>query len=215
MDSASKKSSQAPKKPVNRKAEALRRFLHTHEITQSSVEVCPRVTSILGRAEGGLGAVLSALRFSEDENVQSFLEKYDATPKCDRGRLPWEAFLVAAEVEPTYFLGAAILAIQNHSANTVKLLALSSHPRVMQARIAGAMLPGGHRDRDAIDTGLGFLPSPKGPTFIQNLNINKPAPTLDVPGDEQETEIDHIFPPVGDVQTRLQPIRMKLLDEGK
>jgi len=181
-------------------------------VTEAQLQTCPQITGILRQSYGGLPTVMQAMRFSEDEHIAKFFQKYDEIPLGDAMRLPWEAVMLAAGVDPTYLLGAVMLAVQNHSANTVKMIALSNHSRVMRKRIAYAQLPGGHRDRDALDTILGALPSPKGPTFIGSLTINKPKAELEE-GEEHESDVDHLFPSSGDIQTRLIELRQRRLAE--
>ncbi|HTF69011.1 MAG TPA: hypothetical protein VK638_40660, partial [Edaphobacter sp.] len=153
-----------PGKSVDRRKVALRRL----GVTELQVKATPDISTLLKQAKGGLTATLEAMRFSRDLNVITFLEKYDEIPERDRKSLPWEAIAVAASVEPTYLLGGAILALQAYSANIVKIIALSHHPEMISKRVEFGRLPGGGRDRDALDTALGFLPTPKGSTFIIN-----------------------------------------------
>ena len=180
-------------------------------VTETQIQTAPQITGILRQSYGGLPTVMQAMRFSDDTNIVAFLKKYDEIPTGDAQRLPWEAVMVAADVDPTYLLGAVMLAVQNHSANTVKMIALSNHSRVMRKRVAFAQLPGGHRDRDALDTILGALPSPKGPTFIGSLTINK-KPELDE-SEDGDADVDHLFPSSGEVQNRLIDIRQRRLTE--
>lgn len=212
------------KKAVNRKNDALRRL----GVTSGELSRVAQITPVLQRAEGGIPAVLDALRFSLDPAAQFFIQRYDKVPKGDRDKLPWEAICIAAKVNPSTLLGAAIMALQEVSKSTVKILALTNHPRVMEARIAAAVLPGGHQDRNAFDTGVGFLPSPKGPTFVTNVKVDNKRrgdDENDEDGDdrvgsdtgdyEAEDEMDHLFPAVAAMQERLQPIRQRALGDGK
>lgn len=169
-------------------------------------------------------AVLSALRFSHDPAAQFFVERYDKIPKGDREKLSWEAICIAAKVNPATLLGASVMALQEVSKSTVKILALTNHPKVVEARIAAAVLPGGVQDRNAFDTAVGFLPSPKGPTFVTNVNLDKKRRDDDDDDDDDspdtgsydaEDEMDHLFPPVSAMQDRLQPIRQRALGDGK
>jgi hypothetical protein len=159
------------------------------------------------------------MRFAmNDQNVKAFIETYDSIPKGDLPSLSWEAICVAAEIEPAYLLGSALLALQAHSVNAVKVIALSNHPKVINARIKAALMPGGTKDRDSFDTALGFLPSSKPATFIKNLTVNqgekKEMPEEDEPASaiETESELSHLFPPVTEMQDKLVPMRRRLQD---
>lgn len=160
--------------------------------------------------------VLTALRFSSDPQVRLFLDKYDSLSAHDQRVLPWEAVALAANVSPPYLLGVALFALQQHSANRVKIIALSRHPELMQKRMEYALLPQGEKDRSAVQTALGFLPSHKGSTFIINP-IQNPAPG-DEDGDEDEGEDDQlsrIFPQLTVTQEKLLPIQARRLDAGE
>lgn len=169
-------------------------------------------------ADGGLDAVLDAMRFSSgDETISTFLKKYDSLPIGDRERLPWEAIAIAAKLDLRQLAGAMMFALNEASVSTVKIIALSSHPKVMQKTIDYAMLPGGDRDRTIVHRALGFLPDPKGPTFIGKA-VFGPS------GERQEQEnrgttfdgeddLDDLFPPATAMQEKLIPIRQLLLNK--
>ena len=102
-------------------------------------------------AAGGLPAVLHSLRFSLDEDIQAFLEKYENASARDKNAVPLQAWVLSCGIDPHKFIGEAILALRDHSVNQVKVLALTSHPDVMRERIENAKTPEGVRDREAID----------------------------------------------------------------
>lgn len=166
------------------------------------------------------------MRFaSDDPDIGAFLEAYDAIPEGDRKSIPWEAVAMSANINVKHLLGAVQIAAQTHSVNTVKIIATTGHPKIMKARIRFGQLAGGGKDRDAIDTGLGFLPSPKGPTFIGKAIFGGAANTAagktdDDDDDEGEVamfdskdgDLDALFPPSNAMQEKLIPIRQKLLE---
>lgn len=194
-------------KPEPRRKLALKRL----GVDEAALRAAPDITSLLKQTVGGLKAALAAMRFSRDESVVEFLEKYDGVPDRDRKALSWEAIALAAEVEPALLLGSAILAIQAHSANAVKIIALSNHPEITRKRVEFGKLAGGVRDRDALDTALGFLPQAKGSTFIIN-----PGAKVEPKGDaeEEEDDLDHLFPSLSETQEKLLPLKARLLEAG-
>lgn len=202
-----------PRKPRHNRKEAERRL----GIDPKELEQAPPLSQLLHEAAGGLQTVLLALRFSVDPQVKLFLEKYDSLSLHDQRVLTWEAVALAAGVAPPYLLGAALFALQQHSANRVKILALSSHPEVMQRRIQYALRPNGEKDRSAIQTALGFLPSHKGSTFIINPLQELPKPGEDEDEDDEEGRSDQlarIFPELTVTQEKLLPVRARRLDPG-
>jgi len=210
---------------VDRTQQALKRL----GVDVLALRSAPEITPLLKNAEGGLKAVMGAMRFTADDpSIQVFLEKYDSIPSGDREKLSWEAIAIAAGLDLRVFLGSAMLAMQSHAMNTVKIIAMTSHPKITAARVKYGLLPSGEKDRTALDMTLGVLPSPKGPTFIgkavfgsgkQNMsaqgagqNDDDDGPVID--GDE-DPDLDNLFPPANDIQQKLIPIRQRMLDDGK
>jgi hypothetical protein len=195
-------------------------------VTQSELAAVDKIEPIFKNAQGGLKAVLEAMRFySEDETIAAFLKKLESIPERDRPLLRWEAIALAAGVSTKVLAGSILLAMQAASATTVKVIAFSGHPKLMEARVKYGQLPSGEKDRWAVDTALGFLPTTKGPTFIgraifggsgSNLGSvpkgdddsedSSPSPSMDT-----DKEYDELFPSPGEIQERLVPIRQKML----
>ena len=77
---------------------------------------------------------------------------------------------------------------------SVKIITLSSHPQIAAARVAYGLLPAGHRDRNALDMALGFLPQPKGPTFIGKAIFGSGKSTMDQQrGDPADDVVRHVL----------------------
>lgn len=176
---------------------------------------------------GGMKAVLNALRFSvEDTDIRTFIETYDSVPAGDRERLPWEAIALSAGMNVTYLLGSIHVAVQKYSVSRVKLIATLGHPLITKARVKFGQLPSGDKDRHALDTAMGFLPSPKGPTFIGKAIFGGPTggggEGSESPAEEDDTphegmyindgDLDNLFPPSSATQEKLIAIRQKLLE---
>lgn len=162
------------------------------------------------------------MRFAiDDPDIGPFLEKYDSIPAGDRERVPWEAIALAAGVNIKHLLGAIQLAAQDQSVNTVKLIAVTGHPKITKARVRFGQMPGGERDRTALDTARGFLPSAKGPTFIGRATFTSGSSVGGNSSNDdedatspmgQDEVIDQLFPSVVGIQEKLIPIRQKLLE---
>jgi hypothetical protein len=73
----------------------------------------------------------------------------------DREKLSIEAIALAAKLDIRHLWGEIMLAMREHSVNSVKVIAVANHPEVIKRRVEFAQLPGGFRDRDALDTMLG------------------------------------------------------------
>ena len=104
--------------------------------------------------------------------------------------------------------------------STVKIIALTGHPKITMARVAYGQLPLGERDRTALDTAMGFLPSPKGPTFIGKAIFGSGRATMeaqgaggddDCPSGDSDPDLDRLFPPANAMQEKLVAIRQKML----
>ena len=101
-------------------------------------------------------------------------------------------------------IGAMFVACREHSVNIVKFKAVTNHPRVMDATIKHALLPGGVKDREAIHQAVGLLPRDKSQTnFIGRVIIQRNE------DDEEEADLNRIFPPISKIQKKLAPIRQR------
>jgi hypothetical protein len=210
-------------KPRDAGALALKRL----GVSPEKLASVPQVTPLFKQAEGGLKAVISAMRFAtQDEIIGAFLKKYDSVSEDDRKRLPWEAFAISAGVDLRHLAGAIMVAMSEASVSAVKIIALSAHPVVMEKTVEFAKLPGGEKDRTSIHQALGFLPSPKGPTFIGKAVFGSPQSLSGVgklgKGEDDDDDgdgpslstdelIDQLFPSPVKTQEKVVQIRQRLL----
>jgi hypothetical protein len=202
---------------IDRSAAALKRL----KVSAQQLLATPQITPLLKRADGGLAQVLMAMRFCPDPIIAAFLKKYDAVPVGDRDHVPLEAVALAAEIDVSHLLGSILVSLQAQAVNTVKIIAMTSHPKITEARVAYGLLPLGERDRAALDTAMGFLPSPKGPTFIGKAIFGSGKNVMDQQRgdgddeDEPETngdiDMDKLFPPANLMQQKLSAIRQRML----
>jgi hypothetical protein len=206
---------------LNRSVAALKRL----GVSQADLDAAPQITPLLKKADGGLKRVLAAMRFAPDEVITTFLRKYDAIPRGDRERAPLEALALAAGINIHQLLGSIMLALQAQSVNMTKIIALTAHPAITRARVKYGQMAGGDKDRAALDTAMGFLPSPKGPTFIGKAIFGTGMNTIrqqrhdDIPDDEEEErpvtaveshpDLDKLFPPANVMQEKLAAIRQR------
>jgi hypothetical protein len=195
-------------------------------VTPRELEKAFPISSLLKYADGGMPQVISAMRMSDDPLIVQFLAKFDAVSVHDRRRLPLEAIALSAGVNVNHLLGCAVLALQAQAISIVKIMAMTSHPKIVASRIRFGQLPQGDRDRQALDQAMGFLPSPKGPTFIGKAIFGSGRSAMDaqrlgngpddddegeVPMADDEVDLDRIFPPANRMQERLAAIRQKML----
>jgi hypothetical protein len=216
-----------PKLPAKEKRSSL--TLKKLKVKPEVLLSAPNITGMIKTTVlGGLKAALEAMRFSTDDaEIRAFLKVYDKIPVGDRNRVPWEAVAIAAKINPKYLLGAVQLAVQTHCFNRSRFIAISNHPDVMDKRVEFAKMPGGEKDRTALDIMNGALASPKGPTFIGTQQVavfggrGKAAPKPDDSDDDGKTvnavsdsddPFGALFPSPTDMQEKLVPIRQRLLE---
>lgn len=211
-----------PKLPAleSRTLQALKRI----KVKPETLNAAPHITPLLKKSlKGGLKTALEAMRFAtNDQEIASFLKVYDKVPIGDRGRLPWEAIIIKAKVNPVYLLGAIQLAVQTYCWNKSRFIAISNHPDVTQARVDfGLELVGAEKDRMALDIMVGAQQSPKGPTFIgkQVAVFGGGGQKKDGSGEDiMDAEVssddgfDQLFPSPNEIQEKLVPIRQRLLE---
>jgi len=204
-----------PKLDPKRSAEALRRL----KVSPLTLAAVPEISPLLKKADGGIRQVIDAMRFAPDEVTSAFMKKYDAVPEGDRKYLPIEAIALSAGVDITHLLGSIMVALQKQAVSAVKIIAMTAHPKVTEARVLYAQGPWGEKDRTALDTAMGFLPSPKGPTFIGKAVFGSGGAAMERDGeasgddDDDGPDLDRLFPPANAMQQKLQPIRQRLLTD--
>lgn len=126
------------------------------------------ISHIFREAEGGIPRILDALSGYDQEDAQAFMEKYNSVSLSDRDRLSLEEICVAAGVKTLDLLAAVVKALFLEGQTISSIIASTSHPKVVRKTVEMALEPGGHRDREMLHTSQGFLPTPKGSTFISN-----------------------------------------------
>jgi hypothetical protein len=193
------------------------------KVKSETLNAAPQITPLLKNdLKGGLKTALEAMRFAtNDQEIASFLKVYDKVPIGDRGRLPWEAIMIKAKVNPVYLYGAIRLAVQTYCWNRSRLIAISNHPDITNARVKYAKMAGGEKDRTAMDIYNGFLQPSKG----QTVNVTQQVAALpgrgakdgsgeDIVDAEVSTSdgFDELFPSPNEIQERLGPIRQRLLE---
>lgn len=170
----------------------------------------PLISHILCYAEGGIDTVVQSLRGYDEEDAQAFIEKYDAISPSDREKLTIEEIATAAGIRTLDLLAVATKALFIENQTISAIIAATSHPKVVEKSVAMAKQPGGVRDREMLHTAMGFLPAPKGATFITNriqvANFDGKAPQ----SEESEPDIAEL-PPMDDDVLGLEAIEKKLL----
>jgi hypothetical protein len=201
-------------RPGDANQAALRRL----GVSAKELAAAPAITPLLKRADGGIKATLAAMRFSNEPVIRAFLAKYNSLSGHDQKHLPLEAIALAAEINVVHLFGAILLALRMQAVNTVKIIAMTAHPKITQARVEYGQLPLGERDRTALDVAMGFLPSPKGPTFIGKAIFGPGENVMDQQrGDEAdedgyaEPDLDRLFPPANAMQQKLQLVRQRTI----
>jgi hypothetical protein len=187
------------------------------EIDYDELKRAAPLTPFLQEAEGGLPAVMSAMRFSQDPTIGKFLRAYDLGNEIDHHIMPWEAWAVKARLDIPSLLGSILIALRQQAVNTIKIISITNHPDIVRATVKSAMTPKGFRDREVIHTAMGFLPRPKGATFIEKYfagtvgeepeeESTRPIanPETVLPARPDEVDIDDLFPNVEDTQLMIE-----------
>jgi len=90
---------------AERRAKALRKL----GVSADQLASARQITPFLKGTRGGLKAMLGAMRFSQDPVVQCFLAKRDSLGVWARKNTPLEAIGLAAGIDLSHLLGAALL----------------------------------------------------------------------------------------------------------
>lgn len=227
QDKATKKKTESPMPVpspiVDRKVEALRRL----RVKPEQLATAPSVEGLFkDSVTGGLTTVMEALRFGDnDEVIAAFLKKYDSIPSGDRDVLSWEAIAISAGINLKYFAGSAMIATANYCGNKSRIIVAMNHPDITKKRIEYALLPSGEKDRYALDLMVGAIKPDKGSVFINKAVFGGDSGGAKKKSDDGEDssegegvfgmddDLDELFPSVAETQTKLVPIRQRLLEK--
>ena len=185
-------------------------LLKREHVSKEALAQAPRITDILKEVRGGLSLAIKALRFSEEQTSIAFLEKWDSFGTRDQQALGIEGVALAANLNIKHLWGEMMLAIREHSVNSVKIIAVAAHPMITKKRVEFAKTAGGVRDRDALDTMLGALPKSQGISIFNKIVTG--GKDEDSEREEMVEDANFIFPDSSIMQDKVQPVRQKILE---
>lgn len=131
-----------PKQKRDRKAEAIARLRQRWEAENEGeaweADKEPVVTPLLKSVEGGVPAVIAALRTHDDEDSREFLETYDTLGTADRSLLPIEYVAFASGIGSLRLAELAQTALFLYASMQTKLLISGSMAKVTKAIVKAA-----------------------------------------------------------------------------
>lgn len=137
-------------------------------VSESEVNLVPRITHILKHLPYGIDQAIEFLRGSSEKDAVKFLSVYDSLPVTTRELLPIEAFCVASGLGTKRVLELITGACFEQSATTTELIVRAAHPDIVKASASYAMMPTGDKDRKLIFQHTNFTPMPK--TQVVNVH---------------------------------------------
>lgn len=132
----------SPKQKRSRAAEALTRLRqrwereHPDEEWEGDAE--PVVTPMFKAVEGGIGAVIEAIRAHDDDDARAFLDVYEQCNPTDRKYLSLESIAFAAGIGSLRLAEVAQTALFLYASAQTKMLISSAMPKVTRAIVKAA-----------------------------------------------------------------------------
>jgi hypothetical protein len=182
-------------------------------VTDADMMRAAPIEGVLRKCKGGLPEVETAMKLSISPIIVEFLGFYYQYTPPEREAVPMEAFAVAANINAEVLLSEILIALRQYSVNVVKAIAISGHPDMIKHQMEYAMMPKGERDRHAFNQALGFIPSPKGPTFIGKVMLNRGESEKD--DEDEEADLDFLFPSTSETHKKLQTRNVKMIEQGE
>ncbi len=131
-----------PTKKTDRKGEALarlrRKWQEENPDEEWEAEKEPKVSKMFRAVEGGMPAVLEALRAHDADDAQEFIALYDATSPSDRKFLSLEDFAYASGIGSLRLAELAQTALYLYASAQTKLLISSSMVKVTSSIVKAA-----------------------------------------------------------------------------
>lgn len=131
-----------PKQKRDRKAEAIARLRQRWEAENEGeeweAEKEPVVTPMFKGCEGGIAAVIEAIRAHDDDDARGFLEVYDSLNGTDRGLVPLETMAFVAEIGSLRLAEIAQTALFLYASIQTKLLISGSMVKVTKSIVKAA-----------------------------------------------------------------------------
>lgn len=172
-------------------------------VTQRDLMRAAPISHIVNHTRGGMEVVEAAMRLSTASTLVAFLDHYYQYTPQERAAVPLEAFALAFNIDTEGLLGSIIAALRQYSVSVVKVRAITGHPDMIGKQIEYARQPWGEKDRSELNKALGFTPSPKGPTFIGKVTVNKGEITDGGGEDAEEADLDFLFPSLSETQKKI------------
>jgi hypothetical protein len=130
---------------------------------------------------GGKNGLMELARGCGDDKVQSVVKAWDTLTSGGRRRTKLEDLCVKECLSPGEMLARVAQDAHDTGLDVSKLIRGVAHPRVLQASIKQALKAEGHRDREMLFKSSGFLPTPTGPTFNNNVSAKAQAAAVTEP----------------------------------
>ncbi|HEY3620761.1 MAG TPA: hypothetical protein VGK96_28490 [Candidatus Sulfotelmatobacter sp.] len=129
------------------------------------------ITPLLKAVDGGIPALIHALRAYDEDDTRDFLETYDMLTATDRNHVSLEEISYAAGVGSLRLAEVAQTAVLLSGQIRTKLILASKMPKVVEKSIKMALKDEGLTDRGWILQAGNVRPMPKGNVIaIQNNN---------------------------------------------
>ena len=129
-------------------------------VTPDQVGAVRPLSLLVRKLEGKRAEAIGLLRSSEDPAARAFLQVYDDAPTASRNQLPLEAFCIAAGI-PNRRLWEVIAGEKfERDAMVCAAIVGTNLPEIMQKTVEFAKEPTRWRDRMALLSATGFLPTP-------------------------------------------------------
>jgi hypothetical protein len=170
----------------------MRRTLTEISVTPADITAISWLTPHIAALMDQVGADLHIpqdpyfyLRAAVGPNAKAIMAVYDSLSREDAARLPMEAFVLAAGVDPNIVADLITASLATIQRRMVTVRFSSGHTAVTDATIKNALEDNGYRDRAMVHKIMGALPVSKGAQTIVNIQQNAmPSATVAAPPPE-------------------------------
>lgn len=173
------------------------------EVKPEDLQKHAKITPLLVKALGSLGAVMEVLRGSDAKEAMEVIRLWDLATKAEQKAIPLEAFCLSAKTTPKKMIGIIVQALVEQSDVITELILAGAKTEVVQKTVKLAKTTKGQDERKIVLQNRGVMAAPKNQVFnnFGSVTQDNRKQIANVSVSQLEEDSDRISKAVDDFST--------------